>query len=101
MIQTMSNYEIINALKADEFARWSYEECIALADYYESLEDDMGEPIEFDRVSIRCEWGSYDSLSDIIKAYGGCPDNWYLALEWLKDRTDLVQLEHSILIREF
>ena len=101
MIKTFSSDEIVHALQADTYANWSLEESLFLADYYEELETSMGEPIEFDRVAIRCEWGSYDSLSDIIEQYAGCPDNWYLALEWLEERTDVIQFEHSILLREF
>ena len=56
MITTLSTSQAINDLLADENASWTYNEAEALVNFYEDLEDQQGEAIEFDRVAIRCEW---------------------------------------------
>ena len=56
MITTLSTNQAINDLLADEYASWTYDEAEALVNFYEDLEDQQGEAIEFDRVAIRCEW---------------------------------------------
>ena len=56
MITTLSTSQAINDLLADEYASWTYAEAEALVNYYEELEDQQGEAIEFDRVAIRCDW---------------------------------------------
>ena len=52
MITTLSTNQAINDLLAD----WTYNEAEALVSFYEELEDQQGEAIEFDRVAIRCDW---------------------------------------------
>jgi hypothetical protein len=52
MITTLSTNQAINDLLAD----WTYNEAEALVNFYEELEDQQGEAIEFDRVAIRCDW---------------------------------------------
>jgi hypothetical protein len=56
MITTLSTSQAINDLLADEYAGWTYNEAEALVNFYEDLEDQQGEAIEFDRVAIRCDW---------------------------------------------
>jgi len=58
MIKTLSTNEMINELLADEYASWTYEEAETIINWYEELEQDTGNPIEFDRVAIRCDWAS-------------------------------------------
>ena len=58
MIKTLSTNEMINELLADEYAGGTYDEAEALVNFYEELEDQQGEAIEFDRVAIRCDWTS-------------------------------------------
>ena len=56
MITTLSTNQAINELLADKYAGWTYDEAEALVNFYEELEDQQGEVIEFDPISIRCEW---------------------------------------------
>jgi len=56
MITTLSTSQAINDLLADDNASWTYNEAEALVNFYEMLEDQQGEAIEFDRVAIRCDW---------------------------------------------
>lgn len=62
MKQTLSTYEVANRLQADENAAWTYNGALALAEYLEELEADMGEEMELDVVALRCEFSEYRSL---------------------------------------
>jgi hypothetical protein len=69
MKKTMTKYEIAHELMQDDNANWSRAGAFALAEYFEELEEDLGETIEFDAVSIRCEFSEYESLKDWIVEY--------------------------------
>jgi len=69
MKKTLTQYEIAHELMQDTNAKWSRAGAFALAEYYEQLEEDLGQTIEFDHVAIRCEFSQYDSLQDWISDY--------------------------------
>jgi hypothetical protein len=66
---TLSTKEVISHLLNDGYANWSYDACIALADYYESLEEEVGREIELDVVAIRCDWAELKSFEDAIEHF--------------------------------
>ncbi len=41
----------------------------ALYEYFDALEDDIGEQIQFDPIAICCEYSEYDSLEEILEMY--------------------------------
>ena len=65
----MTQYDIAHELMQDQYANWSRAGAFALAEYFEQLEEDLGETIEFDAVSIHCEFSEYESLQDLAKYY--------------------------------
>ena len=65
----MTQYDIAEELMNDINANWSRAGAFALADYYEQLEEDLGETIEFDAVAIRCDFSEYESLQDWAHDY--------------------------------
>lgn len=57
MIQTLRLSDFTNAFRnSDRKDQFSYEAQTMLFDYFEALEDDTGEQIEFDMIAICCEW---------------------------------------------
>jgi|TARA_R100000482_G_scaffold116696_1_gene59956 hypothetical protein len=62
MIETLSKYQMVNALTQDENASWSYSGACELIDYLLDLEDSIGQQIEFDPVGLRSDYSEYDSL---------------------------------------
>lgn len=68
MKHTLMTHEIMDLLKRD--TQFSYQERKALAEFYEQLEDDIGETIEYDGVAIRCSWNSYSDLGALGSTYG-------------------------------
>ena len=69
MKKTLTTYEAAEVLMNDINAAWTRAGAFALAEYFEQLEDDLGESIEFDHVAIRCEFSEYASLQDWIADY--------------------------------
>ena len=66
----LSKWEAANILLKDDSAKWSYHAAYALVEYYEALEEDLGESIELDYVALRCEWSEYKSLVEWAQDYG-------------------------------
>lgn len=80
---------------ADELriAGFTYDGARALAEYYEDLEESLGETIDFDRIAIRIEWAEYDSYSEIQEEFAGV-DNW-------EDELYVIKHNSGWLVRNF
>ena len=103
MYITISTNEMVNKLMTDEYANWTYEEATALTAYYEELEEETDEPMQFDRVAIRCDWSSA-TLDEVISSYSTGEEDLHTCeekLEWLQDRTQVIELDDSLLYIEF
>ena len=110
MKNTLSVYEIADLLQRDEYAGWSYEGSLALAEYLDNLDQESGEDTELDVVAIRCEWSEYESAQDAASNY-----SWHeeidpeeldgmkekSALEYLQKRTKVIEFEGGIIIADF
>ena len=92
IIYTVSEYTFVDSLTPNAF---TYEGARALFQWYEQLEDETGEQIEFDPVAIRCDWSEFASFEEFCAEYG----NDYETLEELQERTQLINFKHGLLIR--
>jgi hypothetical protein len=100
MINTINKYEFSDAFqKMGRGDQFSYEGLIALFDYLEMLEDDIGEPIELDVISLCCEYSEYENLKEFQDDYG----DEYETLESIYNRTALIQVEDTerFIIQQF
>jgi hypothetical protein len=101
---------------AEEFSR---DAAMALFDYLEGLEDEGVEPIEFDRVGIRCQFSEYESAIEAATDRGWKPiadthdddgnerpsyeveeENNQFALDWLRDRMTVIEFDGGVIIGE-
>jgi len=97
---------------------FSYEGLEALFDYLEGLEEELGEPIEFDPIGICCEYSEYANAWEAMEQYQ--PEDMptvddsegmdlleiseageALALEWLQDMTQVITFQGGIIIQDF
>jgi hypothetical protein len=62
MKTTLSTSHAAEILANDENSSFSRLGAYALVEYLEQMEEDTGEEIEFDSVSIRCDYSEYDNL---------------------------------------
>ena len=120
MKETLNTYEIANRLFNDEYAGWSYNGAKALAEHLEQLEQDCGEEMEFDQLAIRCDFSEYPSALVAAREYGfdGSADLYdaddqerdaeevseeteEMALDWLQDRTSVIEFDGGVIIAQF
>lgn len=98
MIYTeLTTSTMINDLMSDEYAKWTYDEAEALAEYYAMLSDDIGDDIEWDTVAIRCDWSSYADLEELKENYLDIEDE-----DDLNDHTHYLKLDNgTYLVQNF
>lgn len=109
----MTQYDIADALMNDIHANWSRAGAFALAEYFEQLEEDLGESIEFDRVAIRCEFSQYESLQEWASEYGlDCIDlgvdsedddetKEEAIREYIQDNGQLIEFDGGVIVSSF
>ena len=125
MKKTLTTSQAVDALRRDESAGWSYRGAIALVEYLEQYEQDLGEQVELDVVAIRCDFSEYksaleaytdraDGLAELYEAQGvDIPDcntttkeerdeeAEELALEWLRERTTVIEFDGGVIIQDY
>jgi hypothetical protein len=70
---TLSTYDIVNLLLADQDANWSRPGALAMAEYMEEMEEATGKEIELDVCAIRCDFSESASLQEWLVGYYGQP----------------------------
>jgi hypothetical protein len=78
-----SKNEMIDYLMGDNNANWSYEGAAAIIDYLETLADETGEPVELNRVDVRCQFTEYDK---------DCLESDYSYLREDQDERDMIDI---------
>lgn len=82
-------------------SQFSREALSALFDYIEELESDTGEEIELDVVALCCDYAEHADAIEAAKAYGWEGEDEDEALEWLRDRTTVIEFSGGIIIGNF
>ncbi len=92
--RTLTNHDIAYLLLADDNASWTRGAANGIAEYLQQLSDDIGEPIEFDRVAIRCDYSEY-TFESIQSAYSNCCD-----FEDCEDNDDVIAVlaDHTCIV---
>ncbi len=111
MIKKISQNEFINYfMDSDTYKNnFSYDGLVALYDYFEELEYSTNEQIEFDIVSICCEYTEYENLKEAYKNFEGyemsekeleevSEDNMRTYFE---DRTQVIDFDGGVIIQNF
>ena len=98
MIDTITEYRFTDWFMKHRPDNFSYEGTKALFDYLEELEQDCGEQIEFDPISICCEYEEYENLEKCLKEYDDID-----TIDELRDHTTVIQVKGSdaIIIQAF
>ena len=98
MIDTISEYQFTDWFMKHRPNNFSYEGTKALFDYLTELEEDCGQPMEFDPIAFCCEYDEYDSIEECLKQYDDID-----TIEELRDNTTVIDIEGSqaIIIQTF
>jgi len=92
MIDTITKYSFQDAFyKMGREDQFSYKGLISLFDYFEMLEEDTDQKIEFDVIAICCEYSEYENLKDFQDNYG----DEYESLEDIENNTTLIKIEDT------
>jgi hypothetical protein len=112
MKETVTESRFIQAfatLRPNQFSRPAL---VALFDYLDQLEQDLGEETEFDPIALCTEWTEYADAFEAAEAYGWeAPDvpegeerddtSERKAWEWLADNTQVIGFEEGYLVLNF
>ena len=112
MKETVTQSRFIDAFRQTRPNQFSRAALIALFDYLDQLEQDLGEETELDVIALSCEWTEYADAIEAAEAYGWeAPDvaegeerddtSGRKALEYLQDETHVVEFEGGVLVLNF
>ena len=89
MIETVTESTFVDTfVKINRENNFSYYGRLALFEYFEQLEDDIGEQIEFDPIAICCEFTEYKNLKELNEAY----DKNFEDLEEVREYTEVIEI---------
>ena len=101
MKQTINKFQFREAFRSLRPDNFSYDGLGLLFDYFESLEDDIGEQIELDVIAICCDWaedtpeGIASNYSIDISGLEDASEIEYTVLEYLQDHTQVAGVTES------
>ena len=99
MIDTISIYRFQNWFQEHRPNNFSYTGLASLFDYLEEYEDSTGEQIEFDPISLCCEYTEYDDLGEFHQNYDS---ETYPDKDSIMDYTQIIEVgTDSFIIQNF
>jgi hypothetical protein len=117
MKQTLTTYDIAEALINDEYGGWSRAGAFAMAEHLEQYEEDTGEELDLDVVAIRCDYSEFDGLLEWAKDYhtqdqfngifedeidSGDEDDLDEAIrDYINDQGQLIEFDGGIIVSSF
>ena len=101
----VSEYQFVDSFRhAGRESQFSVRARRALFEYLEEYENSISEELTLDPIGICCEWAEYPSALKATHDYGAGGkenDTEESALEWLQDRTQVVEFDGGIVIQQF
>ena len=98
MKQTVYLEDFRKAFKDTRPNNFSNEGLIALYDYFQNLEDDIGEELDLDIIAVCCDYCEYKDFQELKSNYLNIK-----TLDQLKERTEVIPIENSqgFIVRNF
>ena len=105
MKTTVTEFQFVEAFRhAGRESQFSVPARRALFAHLESFEHDSGTELELDPIGICCEFAEYPCALEAAKVYGlelRGGDEESRALDWLREKTQVVEFEGGIVIQQF
>ncbi len=105
MKQTVTEYQFIESFRAcGRETQFSVAARRALFEYLEEYEKETCFELELDPVGICCEFAEYPCAIEAAKVYGlelRGDDEESRALDWLREKTQVIEFEGGIVIQQF
>lgn len=98
MKQTVYLEDFRRAFQSTRPNNFSHQGLIALYDYFQNLEDDIGEELDLDVIAICCDYSEYKNFQELKSNYLNIK-----TLEDLKERTEIIPIEDTegFIVRNF
>ena len=102
MKQSVTRFDFVDWFRGSDNYKnnFSYDGLNSLFDYFEELEEGMGEEIDFDPIAICCEYSEYENLEEIKNSYSSVEIN---NIDDLKYHTNVIEIDDSdkLIIQDF
>ena len=102
MKQSVTRFDFVDWFRGSDNYKnnFSYDGLNCLFDYFEELEEDMGQEIDFDPIAICCEFSEYENLNEIKESYSSVEIN---NIDDLKYHTNVIEIDDSdkLIIQDF
>ena len=105
MKQTVTEFQFVDSFRhAGRESQFSVPARRALFAYLEDYEDSTGTELELDPIAVCCDFCEYPSALEASQAYGfelRGDDDESRALEWLREKTQVIEFSGGIVIHNF
>ena len=105
MKTTVTEFQFVEAFRhAGRESQFSVPARRALFAHFEQFEEDTDTEIELDPIAICCEWAEYPCALKAANDYGfkgNENDTEEAALDWLREKTQVVEFDGGIVIQQF
>ena len=102
MKQSVTRFDFVDWFRGSDTYKnnFSYDGLNSLFDYFEELEEDMGQEIDFDPIAICCEFSEYENLNEIKESYSSVEIN---NIDDLRYHTNVIEIEDTdrLIIQDF
>jgi hypothetical protein len=105
MKKTINEYQFVDSFReCGRESQFTVSARRALFAYLEYYESQSGTELELDPIAICCEWCEYPSALEAAETYGyqeGVDSKDETPLEWLRNRTQVIDFGGGIVIQQF
>ena len=109
MKQTINSYDFMDAFRTHgRQGQFSNDGLRALFEYLEQIEEDTGEEMELDVITLCCDFSEHATATEAATEHGweadaeaDGDDNEEAALEWLQDQTTVIPHKKGIIVQSF
>ena len=102
MKQSVTRFDFVDWFRGSDTYKnnFSYNGLNSLFDYFEQLEEEMENEIDFDPIAICCEFSEYENLNEIKENYSSVEIN---NIDDLRYHTNVIEIDDSdkLIIQDF
>ena len=102
MKQSITRFDFVDWFRGSDTYKnnFSYNGLNSLFDYFEQLEEEMENEIDFDPIAICCEFSEYENLNEIKENYSSVEIN---NIDDLRYHTEVIEIENNdrLIIKDF
>ena len=102
MKQSITRFDFVDWFRGSDNYKnhFSYDGLNSLFDYFEELEEQMENEMDFDPIAICCEFSEYENFEEIKENYNSTDIQ---TMDDLRDHTSVIEIENTdrLIIQDF